>query len=543
MSLIIKLPDYKHIYNPVEKFLNYYKDNQNCWNVWINNNSRLIYSPIDSKTFVESHYMDLLTKNGQDLRNYIKSRLNVLKSYQIPQINNSNKNKRSVWSVFGGLLFSAVTTGITEYQIYKINSHVSENQNDIKYITTKLREEHTELLSVKNNIVGLVKRSTNLIMETLRTQQCISISNHFLQNWKINFEDYKKTTDDILESAISGQNNLLLTPKMVDPNLLESIVSSSTIFDNTSYQENPNLLYSVARLSLIEIDKNLTMGHFTLNIPRFNSKQIKNLLEVKQVGLHIRNNLCNYFKIPKYVYEKNGQFHPIKIDNCLKHNRLFICSEENAPNSTSCLQYDNITCESYIAKCEGVYKFAMSHKGILLRNNIKSNTFITNREGYTRLAELSARDISYFDWADIIDIQFGEIKIPSPQGNNLPLFKANYSVNLPLDIKFVDLENITNAFNSLCNKYNQSMDSIMLPISEFWDLQRDKNNNPLSTLDNGKLLIILLLIIIWNFVLSITIILLVYKLKKHNYQILEKENIPLQTNDNFDLRKANSSDI
>ena len=74
-------------------------------------------------------------------------------------------------------------------------------------------------------------------------------------------EEYKRTIDNLLWTALSGRNDKLLTKRMIDPITLTKIVNNSDIFEGTPFREDPMLLYAVAKLSLTEIDYDFKIAH------------------------------------------------------------------------------------------------------------------------------------------------------------------------------------------------------------------------------------------------------------------------------------------
>ena len=46
-------------------------------------------------------------------------------------INNDGRHKRNVWSFVGNSALTLLMVGVTEFQIYKLNKYVKENQRDM----------------------------------------------------------------------------------------------------------------------------------------------------------------------------------------------------------------------------------------------------------------------------------------------------------------------------------------------------------------------------------------------------------------------------
>ena len=149
---------------------------------------------------------------------------------------------------------------------------------------------------------------------------------------KHTFWERRDIIENTLWSALSGKNNLLLTPRMMDLKMVKSLVSEHAVLNNTIFKKHPANMYSLAKLSLVKIFDNLNFAHFVLNIPIISENKIMDLYQSAQVGIHICNNTCVYFELPNYLYKLNDKFYPISLENCEEHNNLYVCSKETFSN-------------------------------------------------------------------------------------------------------------------------------------------------------------------------------------------------------------------
>ena len=543
ISVFLKLPSYENLLDPELKMKSYMKANTFCESV-----QKTLTTPLKHIYWNISHwseirgYGNLLKSYNNTLHRFIKSRISMLHTYQTP-MNNVDKHlrKRSVLSFLGGALFSAITLGITEYQIHKINSHLSEFREDISKLASGILHQQEEIVALNNRVFGLVKKSTYLITDEIHKLRCNDFYKHFVESWKLNFDEYKRLVDDTLWTALSGSNSLKLTPHMIDPETLHYIVDlmGESLTNDSLYRKEPNLLYSVATVNLVGINSNLTVGHFILRFPSLATSRIYDLFEVSQVGLHLGAGICSYFKIPDFVFEAKGTLHHVQMSNCLKHNRLYICPLGSFPNSTSCVQPNSISCQPLNSRCKGDFEFALSQAGILIRNNIALDTFVTNTEGFTHLAQLSNLNVIYLDWAQAKSVQFGGMKIPSPSAFSAPLSPVNYSVELPYSNQFIDSENITEVFGEICNQYNKSLGTVLKPLKDYWETQASEFI-PHSSI--GVIIPILSGILFISLLWSTALTLAIFKLhKKLTGPVRIYEKIPIASKKAFNVGLTKSS--
>ena len=420
-------------------------------------------------------YINLIQVTRLKTKEYISSRLEILQPFvtpTFPEQNNSARHKRGLLSFLGGGLISLAIGGISEYQIHKINQHVSENSEAINSIKQALYQEQAVIRSVNKKVVGFVNDITENLTRFYYEQTCSELYSALAIKFKHHFWDCRYIIDNTLWSALSGKNNLLLTPRTMNLNMLKNIVNEHAVLNNTIFQKHPSIMYSLAKLSLIEISDNLNFAHFVLRIPLISENEMLDLYQSAQVGMHLENNKCMYYDLPKHLYKIGRHFYPMSLEKCKKHNNLYICAKENFSNNSACFQQNYNDCKILKRNCYNYYEFDMSQVGILIRNNKENNTFIVDQKGWTTAVNLHKYRTAYLSWDNLKALQIGEILIDSPNMTYTPLTMSNLS--LEDDIMrgyYTDGENITKVFNLICKKYNSTLDDILPPLVDHWQTQ------------------------------------------------------------------------
>ena len=286
--------------------------------------------------------------------------------------------------------------------------------------------------------------------------------------------------------------------------MLKNITSTHKDLYNTIFRENPNLLYSLSRMSLVEVNEKLDIAHFVLQIPLIYKQDIKYLFQSSQVGTHVKNNMCTYYNVPKHLYKIEGQFYPLNIDHCMKNNDLYVCPREKFSNKSACIQTKNFNCTYRITECNEYYEFDMSQIGILIRNNRDQDTFAIDLKGWYMEIPLNKTRTTYLDWGKFQSVQIGNTQINSPVMETTPLNFADFSVDTPLLNYYLNSDNITNVFSSICKKYNSTLEDLIPPLIEDWKYQ----SNSITFLPWFiAVSVIIVALIIWNIYLHISLVL------------------------------------
>ena len=267
---------------------------------------------------------------------------------------------------------------------------------------------------------------------------------------------------------MKGENSLLLTPRMIKLDMIHRIIEQNEVLKDTVFQQEPSFIYSLAKLLLIELDRHLCYAHFILMVPMINKNSEIDLFKSTQVGSYLGNGFCVYNKYPKYMYKVNNAFQPLILDNCRRHNKIYVCPAENFSNETACIQEHVNRCEQVELKCNKHYRFAMSEIGILLRNNRDNDTFAINSEGWMNSVKMSTFRTAYMYWKDIQYIQVGNKRIASPDMKHIPLKMSNLTLDVPSFINYIDHDIVTSTFRDICDKFNSTLDDIITPVILDW---------------------------------------------------------------------------
>ena len=420
------------------------------------------------------------------VRAYLDSRTTILNRYIIPleasnatmQFDMSKENSLShdirkrqtiLFSLLGGGAMMALG-GVTEYQIHQIKNHVRENSDKIDQLKKEILLQKSAIKNLGESVFGFVKNTSKIILSNMEKMACATFLIDYRETLFKYVDQSISEIDNVLWTALSGSNNLLLTPRMLEVNMLKVIVEKHSLLANTIYKNIPGMLYSVAKLSLIEIDKNFNTAHFTLQIPILQGG-IMALFKTSQVGTYISENFCTYYNLPKYLYKWHGIFHPIEIEMCMKNNNFYICPRETLSNETACIQDADMTCPSVRRQCSQAREYRMSVVGILIRNNIERDTFKIITDGLTVPVVMGNSRTAYIDWKDVNYVQIGKTIINSPNTNIATFTSSNFSIKTPVLELYLDDKNVTKIFNSICRKYNETLDQIIPPLIDHWRSQ------------------------------------------------------------------------
>ena len=419
----------------------------------------------------------------EKVESYLKSRITILNRYIIPlNVSNafnsssrrssvSKKKKRQavLLGLLGGSAMLALG-GVTEYQIHQISQHVRENSDKIEQLKNEMNVQRFAMKNLGETVFAFVKNVSKTVSEEIDRLEC-SIFLVQYREFLFNYIDKSFTEiDNVLWTALSGSNSLLLTPRMLEVSMLRSIVEKHSILRSTIYRELPSMLYSIAKVSLIEIDTQFSTAHFTLRIPIL-SDGIMPLFKSSQVGTFISENTCMYFNLPGFLYKWNGIFHPIDTDQCLKNNDFYICPRETLTNETACIQEHEMSCPESRIHCNRNSEYRMSIVGLLIRNNVEGSTFAVREDGITTPVVMGNTRTAYVDWKGVSYVQIGKTLIRSPNVNIATFTVSNFSIDPPTFDFYLDSGNITRIFDSICKKYNTTLDNIMPPLIEHWKTQ------------------------------------------------------------------------
>ena len=208
----------------------------------------------------------------------------------------------------------------------------------------------------------------------------------------------------------------------------------------------------------------LRNAHFVLDIPIIAIDEYVEVFKTSQVGILVEGNTCIYYEIPLYLYVRDGNFYEISLENCKRHNDLYICSMDVFSNITSCLQKGHQNCFFHRRTCHNIRNYAMSQSGVLIRNNVKDDTYAINNKGLSALLKLSEVNTAYVSWENTEAIQIGTIQLQNPNRGNIILTPEIINFNYTNLQYYIDNKNVTDTFTNICKDYNTSLNDLMGPL-------------------------------------------------------------------------------
>ena len=468
ISLVIRLPEVRKILSPKGNIGDKLMECRNLVNVFTfheharetNENNRRV------KSMIKTLFASLTGR----INTFLESRTKILEAYKV--VNSTklekHKQKRGIFPLVLGAGISLAIGGITEYQIYRMNKHVAENTKTIEKMKLQVTHMDKEIEILDNKVIGFVNDITRNLEAHFERFECIHFLEALTQRLTNDMLDSMKVIDNILWTALSGANNLLLTPRMIGVDTLENIVSRNTILNGTIFYDHPNLLYSLATVHLLELVGELELAHLILDIPLVRRGEHVNIFRSAQVGLSVNEVLCIYYDLPQYMYLKEGILYDFSLKDCKKHNNLHICSPDNFSNVTSCVQRQGISCGLRRSKCRNYYQYDMSQVGIIIRNNKRGDTFVISHRGLARILEMSSVGTAYISWDKVYAVQIGNSTIRAPNLETIPVYPNSLMFQFPKLEYFLDTANVTDTLSGICRKYNASLEDLLPPLVDHW---------------------------------------------------------------------------
>ncbi len=470
ISIILQLPD---IQNNLGQFTTSEKAR-------IRKCSRLYSAGITSYSSTHSKIISgLISTDREKISEYLNSRRQVLKPYIIDDFGKT-RNKRGIWSMLGGSLLTLAFGGIAEYQMYKLKTHIEDNSKEIDKLKIDLVSEQQNRLKLRKDIIGLIKADRETLKNYTEIMSCVDLPFMLKNSKESKFWRNSKIIDDVLSGPLEGKNKLALTPKIIDPEILQKIIHQHPQLNNTIFKNNPHLLYTTSSISLLSIDTNLTQAHFVLYIPVVNVKDnLHDLYQTVQVGIHVKNNTCGYFNLPRHVFVKNDRYYDVQLAECKQNNALYICSTNSIQNASSCIQADKITCPLKHTTCISPCQFKLCKQGILFRENSEKDAYTLDNKGYMSEINLKESHSQFVPWKGHSAIQVCNTRLESPATQYPPVEVTNFTINFN-DLTIIDPEQLSKIFTHLSSKYNTTLQMVMNPIfskhventkSSSWKLQ------------------------------------------------------------------------
>jgi hypothetical protein len=218
---------------------------------------------------------------------------------------------------------------------------------------------------------------------------------------------------------------------------------------------------------------------------------------------------CTFFEMPRFAIwqQDTEKFHEVSGDECTSYEELSICGPSLKINDTSCVQKDEISCPQSVKFCttdKNSRDYVITLSGILIRNNKPLNTFIEQKNGTIKLANLTKYFTTYVPWSKANKVQINEIRIPSP---NVPMTEINILnelENFTLPFYSYSNEKLSEEFKRLSEKYNESIGKLI--DTTIQDNVVHKNNNLI-------LISVIIAFGIWLILLSIAMFRKIYEMK------------------------------
>ena len=372
--------------------------------------------------------------------------------------------------------------GLSQIQLAQINHHILENENEISDIRDKIENLREKTAILGQNTIALVNDVRGELVSVTKSLDCNIYWLETINQLQLAMIASHNAFDNTRWTAISGNNNMLLTPKSLDPLALKQIVENMTLFQDLIYQKDHNLLYSTATLNLVEISHNLTTAHFVMTFPTIlkNSKMLT-LYKTHQVGIFIPPTQCTYRTLPDHIAHDGDSFSSFRINSCVRHGKIYLCNPEAVDENKSCIQLNNLTCDYKFSRCTdniSEKRYITSLAGLLIRNNIKESTFVRYKNKSIVPVDLSKHHTAFVNWTNVSEVHIHNVRIASPDLIGKPISIINYMIGMDkIPYNYFNEESISGTFNAISNKFNKSIDQLLIPVFNDWH-----SNNTIHTL-------------------------------------------------------------
>ena len=390
---------------------------------------------------------------------FIISRREILKNFIVDS--GSIKKRSALLATLGGFIFSGALMGITEVQIKRINNHVRENSEEISRLAEKLRlTSEREILFEKASMAYLKKTAYETDLK-LKFAFCLEEMDNYYFNARSYLFEFQKSINTIFEAQLKGRNFEKLNAEIIDPYSLKNITLNHPIFRNTLYRTHPSLLYNVAKITLIAVERSLDSAHFVLSFPLITPTSEYPLYKFQQTGVLLHGGLCATLVAPSLVYENKGKFYEVNLKHCDSHFNFHICPSNAFSVYQACFQPQSITCNTTRTTCASYHKAIELPSGILLRNNIRHDTFCRGIDDKTSIVKLTEHFTAFVSWDNCTHVQVADILFTSPAVPGTHITFKNFSTNFSFSPDPSLEPGFMATFEEFASQHNMSLTDIL----------------------------------------------------------------------------------
>ena len=357
-----------------------------------------------------------------DYNQFVESRRALLEGYL--HDDSTGRTRRALWSTVGSFLYTTFVGGLSQIQILQLKNHLKSTQNEVDQLGQNVRNLKNELVLTQLHTVGLMKKFNYLLQRQIKSYNCISEMMAYILNTKLNILVWQKALDGLIWPAISGINSVPLSPSILDPEILTRIVQSHDTFKSLIFFDHPVYLYAISHITLVEIDRSLSLIKYVISFPRIKSENILPLVSISQVGLHLGGNLCKYFSLPSNAVSIRCELNDIELSDCTNHGSLYVCKSFSFPPSRSCIQESSFVCNYTVTECGEVYKLLQLKFGVLFRDNEEKH-FCRDLTGRIILPPLTRSRVGLVTWNTSMELH--DITVESPNIELVPFKMNNFS--------------------------------------------------------------------------------------------------------------------
>ena len=233
---------------------------------------------------------------------------------------------------------------------------------------------------------------------------------------------WDKELTKLFKPILSGKLSASLTPDILSPEDLHTIIDQHKTLANPYFAKNVYNLYQTSNVILtqafIDIYQRSVTVHQVLTFPMTYAHSLFPYYQVFQTGI-IKNGICFTLDLPRYIYEKNGEFHPLDSHNCRPNSPIATCYlpllKETMNTNSRCLNHF-ANCSLNQVACRTAYSY--DNSGILITSQDKITAYQLDPSQH---AEKSITAISvtqfqtaFLSWERTKFVQIGDLFVERP---------------------------------------------------------------------------------------------------------------------------------